>query len=203
MAEAKSRRDAPSSGRPRARSKPEQPVNGEDELQDIREAQKAAASGSDGDQFVGYDDEVNNRYEEIKRGGTHIGELQQMTMPQLLKVAKDESLTDYTGLKKQDLIFQDPEGTRQAERADVRRRYAGSPSGRVRIPSQSGLQLSALPGRHLHFAKPDSAVRPADRVRRGRADPTAQGERALFRIVARRGDQLQRPRHSHAEGRLR
>ncbi len=28
-----------------------------------------------------------------------------MTMPQLLKVAKDEELTDYTGLKKQDLIF--------------------------------------------------------------------------------------------------
>ena len=28
-----------------------------------------------------------------------------MTMPQLLKVAKEEGLTDYTGLKKQDLIF--------------------------------------------------------------------------------------------------
>src|SRR5438034_11530843 len=28
-----------------------------------------------------------------------------MTMPQLLKTAKDESLSEYTGLKKQDLIF--------------------------------------------------------------------------------------------------
>jgi transcription termination factor Rho len=53
----------------------------------------------------GIDDEVNNRYEEIKRGSTHISELQQMNMPQLLKVAKDEELEDYTGLKKQDLIF--------------------------------------------------------------------------------------------------
>lgn len=53
----------------------------------------------------GIDDEVNNRYEEIKRGSTHISELQQMNMPQLLKVAKDENLSDYTGLKKQDLIF--------------------------------------------------------------------------------------------------
>ncbi len=53
----------------------------------------------------GIDEEVNNRYEEIKRGSTHISELQQMNMPQLLKVAKDEELTDYTGLKKQDLIF--------------------------------------------------------------------------------------------------
>lgn len=53
----------------------------------------------------GFDEEVNNRYEEIKRGSTHISELQQMTIAQLLKVAREENLTDYTGLKKQDLIF--------------------------------------------------------------------------------------------------
>jgi transcription termination factor Rho len=53
----------------------------------------------------GFDEEVNNRYEEIKHGSTHISELQHMTMPQLLKVAKEEGLSDYTGLKKQDLIF--------------------------------------------------------------------------------------------------
>jgi len=58
-----------------------------------------------GEDFGGFDEEINNRYEEIKRGSTHISELQQMTMPQLLKVAKDEGLSDYTGLKKQDLIF--------------------------------------------------------------------------------------------------
>ncbi len=52
-----------------------------------------------------FNDEVNNRYEEIKRGSTHISELQQMTMPQLLKIAREENLTDCTGLKKQDLIF--------------------------------------------------------------------------------------------------
>ena len=55
--------------------------------------------------FPGFDEEINNRYEEIKRGSTHISELQQMTMPQLLRIAKDEGLSDYTGLKKQDLIF--------------------------------------------------------------------------------------------------
>jgi transcription termination factor Rho len=53
----------------------------------------------------GFDEETNNRYEEIKRGTTHISELQQMTMPQLLTRAKNEGLTDYSGLKKQDLIF--------------------------------------------------------------------------------------------------
>src|SRR5262245_42376485 len=62
-------------------------------------------SQADEDDFEGFDAEINNRYEEIKRGGTHISELQQMTMPQLLKIAKEENLADYTGLKKQDLIF--------------------------------------------------------------------------------------------------
>jgi transcription termination factor Rho len=53
----------------------------------------------------GFDAETNSRYEEIKRGGTYISELQQMNMTQLMKIARDENLTDYSGLKKQDLIF--------------------------------------------------------------------------------------------------
>jgi transcription termination factor Rho len=57
------------------------------------------------EEFVGFDKETNSRYEEIKRGSTHITELQQMNMSQLLKTARDENITDYTGLKKQDLIF--------------------------------------------------------------------------------------------------
>ena len=57
--------------------------------------------------FLGYDEEVNSRYEEIKRGGTYITELQQMTMVQLQQLAKDEELPreEWVGLKKQDLIF--------------------------------------------------------------------------------------------------
>src|SRR5438034_6192288 len=68
----------------------------------------AAAPPAGEDNFPpGFDPEVNSRYEEIKRGGTYITELQQMTMAQLLKTAKDEELPkeDYVGLKKQDLIF--------------------------------------------------------------------------------------------------
>ena len=57
------------------------------------------------EEHIGFDAETNSRYEEIKRGTTHISELQQMTMAQLQKVAKDENLSDYSGLKKQDLIF--------------------------------------------------------------------------------------------------
>ena len=59
----------------------------------------------DNQEHIGFDRETNDRYEEIKRGTTHISELQQMTMAQLLKVAKEEELSDYSGLKKQDLIF--------------------------------------------------------------------------------------------------
>ncbi len=66
---------------------------------------RARGSRAAEDDYPGFDAEVNNRYEEIKRGSTHISALQQMTMPQLLKVARDEELSDYSGLKKQDLIF--------------------------------------------------------------------------------------------------
>ena len=132
MSEAKSRRE-PNGARPRARTKSElpgggtgiSPVNdGEDGLPDLEPASsppvgQTVLSGPTAveaperrrperfgeSEFVGYDEEINNRYEEIKRGGTHISELQHMTMPQLLKTAKEEGITDYTGLKKQDLIF--------------------------------------------------------------------------------------------------
>src|SRR5215213_3883663 len=52
-----------------------------------------------------YDQAQDERYDEIKRGETHIAELQRMTMQQLLATARKEGITDYTGLKKQDLIF--------------------------------------------------------------------------------------------------
>ncbi len=48
---------------------------------------------------------ADERYEEIKRGEVHIAELQKMTMKDLLELAKNENLSDYSGLKKQDLIF--------------------------------------------------------------------------------------------------
>src|SRR4051794_23061528 len=61
-------------------------------------AEPARVRAPAADDYRGFDEEINNRYEEIKRGSTHIGELQQMTMPQLLKIAKEEGLSDYTGL---------------------------------------------------------------------------------------------------------
>ena len=48
---------------------------------------------------------LHDRYEDIKRGEIHLTELQKMTMPQLIRTAKQEGVVEYTGLKKQDLIF--------------------------------------------------------------------------------------------------
>jgi transcription termination factor Rho len=51
------------------------------------------------------DAETHAKYEEIKRGNIHITELQKMSVQELHDVAKKEGLEEYTGLKKQDLIF--------------------------------------------------------------------------------------------------
>jgi transcription termination factor Rho len=108
MPEAKGRRE-PSVTRPR--TKPPADVPGENFEESFLPAETAEvvapAPGGNGqhEDTAGFDQETNSRYEEVKRGGTHITELQQMTMPQLLRCAKDEGITDYTGLKKQDLIF--------------------------------------------------------------------------------------------------
>ncbi len=51
------------------------------------------------------DAETHARYEEIKRGNTHLVELQKMSVAELHDVAKGEGIQDYVGLKKQDLIF--------------------------------------------------------------------------------------------------
>src|SRR5687767_8600991 len=53
----------------------------------------------------GRGDETHDRYEQIKQGDIHIAELQRMSMPQLIEQARKENLTDYMGIKKQDLIF--------------------------------------------------------------------------------------------------
>ncbi len=51
------------------------------------------------------DQDTNEKYEEIKRGEMHITELQKMTIKELQDTAKKEGIKEYTGLKKQDLIF--------------------------------------------------------------------------------------------------
>ncbi len=51
------------------------------------------------------DDEMNQKYEAVKKGEIHLTELQKMTVKQLQGVAKKEGVDDYYGLKKPELIF--------------------------------------------------------------------------------------------------
>ena len=48
---------------------------------------------------------ADDRYEEIKQSDMHIADLQRMTMKELLELAREEGISEYSGLKKQDLIF--------------------------------------------------------------------------------------------------
>jgi transcription termination factor Rho len=50
--------------------------------------------------------QVNEKYEAVKRQGeVHISELQKLTIAELQRLADEERVEEYTGLKKQDLIF--------------------------------------------------------------------------------------------------
>jgi len=50
-------------------------------------------------------EETNEKYEEIKKGDMHITALQKMTIKELQDTAKKEGIKEYSGLKKQELIF--------------------------------------------------------------------------------------------------
>src|SRR5205807_10493789 len=92
------------------------PLDGPDDFDDLAPAPAAVADGDDAaapglpadveeDADLYGDDALHERYEDIKRGEIHLTELQKMTMPQLIRTAKVEGMVEYTGLKKQDLIF--------------------------------------------------------------------------------------------------
>jgi len=53
-----------------------------------------------------FDDDLDERYEQIKKSGdSHIVELQKMSMAELIDEARKDNLTDIAGMKRQDLIF--------------------------------------------------------------------------------------------------
>ena len=50
-------------------------------------------------------EELAKKHEEDDQEGLHIGQLQKMTIPELHELAQNEGVSEYSGLKKQDLIF--------------------------------------------------------------------------------------------------
>src|ERR1700674_2061227 len=101
MPDSRGRKDGnPTRTRPRPAKSDAPSEFGADILDDDKPAITPAQEPNlDNREHIGFDAETNNRYEQIKRGETHISELQQMKMDHLLKVAKDEGLSDYSGLR--------------------------------------------------------------------------------------------------------
>lgn len=50
-------------------------------------------------------DNISDRYESLKKGDTHITELQKMTMSELIDVARKENIEKISGAKRHDLVF--------------------------------------------------------------------------------------------------
>ncbi|HOW19612.1 MAG TPA: Rho termination factor N-terminal domain-containing protein, partial [Phycisphaerae bacterium] len=106
MAKSQNNRSKPSSSRKKA-AEPEEitglPVDEDDADVAIAndEPDEAPAMADTG----AIDAETHAKYEEIKRGELHITDLQKMNVQELHEIARKEGLTEYTGLKKQELIF--------------------------------------------------------------------------------------------------
>ncbi len=75
------------------------------EAEDSEQAEAPAVEVHNESSFSPIDPETHAKYEEIKRGSTHLTELQRMTVHELHDVAKAEGLEEHVGLKKQDLVF--------------------------------------------------------------------------------------------------
>ena len=126
---------------------------------------------------------TEERYEELKKSGFQIADLQKMTMGELMEEARKEKLEEVAGVRRQDLIF-------RILKERVKQRDAGNSARWLRLSPQPRLPLPVVPGRHLCFAQPDSAVWLAHRLHRGRANSSAEGKRAVFRAAASRSDQF-------------
>jgi transcription termination factor Rho len=71
-------------------------VDSNGEAQKAREAEEAAESE---------EESTHAKYERIKKGSLYLTDLQRLTVSELHDLAKKEGITEYSALKKQDLVF--------------------------------------------------------------------------------------------------
>lgn len=77
-----------------------------EEIQDAATATATAEAAEIGDSAEASDEESTHaKYERIKKGNLYLTDLQKLTVADLHEIAKNEGLTEYSALKKQDLIF--------------------------------------------------------------------------------------------------
>lgn len=83
-------------------AEPEERVEKDEKAEKVEKLAPSASS----DDMAAIDAETNAKYENVKQQKLYIKDLQQMDVSALHKIAQDEGIQDYVGLKKQDLIFQ-------------------------------------------------------------------------------------------------
>jgi len=84
----------------------ENPANSETEPQDAELSPAEDAENQDnGEGQEGDEESTHAKYERIKKGNLYLTDLQKLTVSELHEIAKRDKITEYTALKKQDLIF--------------------------------------------------------------------------------------------------
>ena len=89
---------------PEAEAPDEAPGQVDDQLVEEPEAPPAPEPASE-PEAGDFDEEMHQKYERVKRGELHITDLQKMTVAELHEIAKEEDIAGYTGLSKQELVF--------------------------------------------------------------------------------------------------
>ena len=120
-------------------------------------------------------------------------ELQEMTIPELSKLAGNLGINGYSSLRKQALIFSILQA--QTERSGLI--FAQG------VPPLGHLQLPARAGRHLRLPFPDQALQPPHGRHRFGSDTPTERRREVLRPHPGRGRQSDRPREGQAEDHLR
>ena len=132
-----------------------------------------------------------------------IAELKQKSVAELHTLAEQLNISNYSGLRKQDLIFRIEQSLLDS---DTVIRGEGVleilPEGYGFLRSQDWNYL-VRPRRHLRLAQPDQAVRPAHRRHRHGPGPAAQGGRALPGPAQGRAGQLRGAGEDQAPDRVR
>ena len=90
---------------PKYTASPEDMADGVKAESNVKTSSDSFSAESEEAKSKGYDDEVNSRYEEIKRGSNHLTDLQQKSLPELIVIAKEVGITEVEGLAKQNLVF--------------------------------------------------------------------------------------------------
>jgi len=109
MAKAATKNDDQKSDKKQSHGSKRVPIDKEDAIEqqtNNTEAQKLKKDvGKNNKKKTGEDDSVHAKYERVKKGNLHLTDLQDLEVSELHKLAKDENISDYMGLAKQELVF--------------------------------------------------------------------------------------------------